>query len=280
MKIFSSSDDIYHEISQLKLKGQKVGFVPTMGALHRGHLQLVQQSIAENDFTISSIFVNPLQFNNKEDFLKYPQTLEKDIPLLDSIHCNALFKPDYEQVYRDKSEKKFELGIYDQVMEGKYRPGHLHGVANVVFRFFEIVQPDKAYFGLKDYQQYLVIKNIVAPLFKNLEIIGVETVRDENGLALSSRNLRLTKEAYKSAIQVPDLLFQIRKKWDETSMDEIKHWFNESMNDLPEIEAEYLEVANFQTLMPAEKTDDKSNLRVFTAFYAGGVRLIDNISLA
>lgn len=279
MKTFSSSDDISHEISQLKLKGQKIGFVPTMGALHRGHLQLVQQSIAENDFTISSIFINPLQFNNKEDFLKYPQTLEKDIPLLESIHCNALFKPDYEQVYRDKAEKKFELGNYDQVMEGKYRPGHFHGVANVVFRFFEIVQPDKAYFGLKDYQQYLVIKNIVAPLFKNLEIIGVETVRDENGLALSSRNLRLSKEAYKSAIQVPELLFQIRKKWDESSMDEIKQWFYTSMNDLPEIEVEYLEVANSQTLIPAEKSDEKSNLRVFTAFYAGGVRLIDNISL-
>lgn len=280
MKIFTSSDDISLSIKGLCSDKQSVGFVPTMGALHAGHLRLVQQAVEENDLTTCSIFVNPLQFNNKEDFLKYPSTLDKDVPMLERAGCDFLFNPDYEQVYKNKEEIRFNLGQLDEVMEGKFRPGHFHGVANVVYRFFEIVQPTRAYFGLKDYQQYLVIKNIVAPYFPGIRIVGVETVREESGLALSSRNMRLSPEAYASAIKVPSLLFEVRELWGQMPVTEIQAWFADQLRHIPYAEPEYLEIAHADTLMPPGPGDTAEELRVFTAFYIDGIRLIDNISLA
>jgi len=280
MKICNSSELISQELNALRSQGKTVGFVPTMGALHRGHTSLTRRSAEGNDVTVASIFVNPLQFNNKADFENYPSTLEKDVPALEESGCTFLFHPDYKEVYPTEDHRDFDLGDLASVMEGKFRPGHFQGVANVVYRFFDIVRPDKAYFGLKDYQQYLVIKRIVAPFFPGLEIIGVETVRDEKGLAMSSRNLRLTPAQYESAVKVPGLMKKIRGQWGKMGPEQISEEFNEKVASIPELRPEYLEIAHAGTLQPATGSDDPADLRIFAAFYAGDIRLIDNMALS
>lgn len=279
MKIIERAAEMTAEVAVHQRRGESTGFVPTMGALHQGHMHLIRTAREENPVTVCSIFVNPLQFNNKEDFEKYPSTLDADQALLSDAGCDLLFHPDYGQVYGDEPPRQFELGRLNEVMEGHFRPGHFQGVANVVYRFFDIVRPDKAYFGLKDYQQYLVIRNVVAPYFPGLEIVGVETVRDGNGLAMSSRNMRLTPAQYASAIQVPAILQQLCSQWSRAPQQELLAAAAAAINAIPELKLEYLEFAHATSLEPARDQDDARQLRLFTAFYAGPVRLIDNMAL-
>lgn len=279
MKVFESAGQIHAEINFLRSQGKKIGLVPTMGALHKGHIALIQRALMACDTVACSIFVNPLQFNNPDDYKKYPNTIAKDTQMLEEIDCPLLFHPNYEQVYGQSKPKEYDLGNLNTVMEGKFRPGHFQGVANVVLRFFDIVQPDMAFFGLKDYQQYMVIKRVTAQLMPSIQIMGVETIRDENGLAMSSRNLRLSPDEYKAAIKVPELLKEAGAMLQTSSTEEIKAWFTQKVDKIAHLKTEYIEFADADTLDLVEDHVKHKNIRVFTAFFAGEVRLIDNMAI-
>jgi len=266
-------------MQEFRSQGVSIGFVPTMGALHEGHLALVRKSLIENDLTVVSIFVNPLQFNNPDDFLKYPQMPEKDRMVLEEVGCNILFTPVKDEIFPLDFQKTFQLGYLDTVMEGAFRPGHFQGVARVVYRLFEIVQPHRAYFGLKDYQQFMIISKVVAPLFKDLKVCGLETVREKSGLALSSRNLRLTATQYEEASHVPGLLKVAARMLGKKTPDEIRKWFEAELSKFSELRLEYLEFAHAETLRPYTNGDYPYGYRIFVSFYAGDVRLIDNMSI-
>ena len=197
--------------------------------------------------------------------------------MLEEIDCHLLFHPNYEQVYGQSKPKEYDLGNLNGIMEGLFRPGHFQGVANVVLRFFEIIQPHMAFFGLKDYQQYMVIKRVTAQLMPDIQIIGIETIRDEKGLAMSSRNLRLTSSEYDSATKVPQLLKQAGSMLSKHSVEEIKNWFTNEVNNIDHLKNEYIEFADANTLDLVVDANDHQQIRVFTAFYAGEVRLIDNM---
>jgi pantoate--beta-alanine ligase len=277
MKVFESAGQIHAEINFLRSQGKKIGLVPTMGALHKGHIALIERALMACDNVTCSIFVNPLQFNNPDDYKKYPNTIAKDTRMLEEIDCHLLFHPDYEQVYGQSKPKEYDLGHLNHVMEGKFRPGHFQGVANVVLRFFEILQPDMAFFGLKDYQQYMVIKRVTEQLMPAIQIVGVETIRDEKGLAMSSRNLRLTPEEYNAAIKVPELLKEAGGMLGKNSIEEIKAWFTMKVDTVDHLKNEYIEFADGDNLEIVIDPSSHKNIRVFTAFYAGEVRLIDNM---
>jgi pantoate--beta-alanine ligase len=199
--------------------------------------------------------------------------------MLEEIDCHILFHPSYEQVYGTSEPREYDLGHLNDVMEGMFRPGHFQGVANVVMRFFEIVQPDIAFFGLKDYQQYMVIKRVTAQHMPQIQIMGVDTIRDEKGLALSSRNLRLSAEEYESAALVPELLKKVGKRLEKYTVQQTKTWFTNQVNKIPHLQLEYIELADANTLELVNDPAHHTQIRVFTAFTAGQVRLIDNMPL-
>lgn len=279
MKVFQSAEQIQAQVNFLKGQGKTIGLVPTMGALHKGHISLIESSLMACDVAVCSIFVNPLQFNSPEDFNKYPSTITKDTQMLQEINCNILFSPNYEEVYGQSEAKQYDLGNLNGIMEGLYRPGHFQGVANVVMRLFDIIRPNIAFFGLKDYQQYMVIKRVTSQLMSTIQIMGVDTVRDENGLAMSSRNLRLSDLAYTCAIKVPPLLMEIGQRLQKYSITEIKKWFAKQANKIPNIRVEYLELADAETMKLVTDQAKHQHIRVFTAFYVDGVRLIDNMAV-
>lgn len=279
MKIIQSVNQMSQTILEYKRQDISIGFVPTMGALHEGHLALVRKSISENDLTVVSIFINPLQFNNPIDFLKYPQMPEKDRLMLEKVGCDVLFMPLKDEIFPPNFQKTFQLGFLDTVMEGAFRPGHFQGVAKVVYRLFEIVQPHRAYFGLKDYQQFMIINKVVAPFFKDLKICGLETVRENSGLALSSRNLRLTNKQHREASQVHGLLKIAAGMLGQKPIDEIRKWFKEELDNFSELRLEYLEFAHEETLKPYIEGYSPLHYRIFVSFYAGEVRLIDNMAV-
>ncbi|RMG81676.1 MAG: pantoate--beta-alanine ligase [Bacteroidetes bacterium] len=283
MMVFKKSKELSAHIEELKRKGAEIGFVPTMGALHEGHLALIRESIANNDFTVCSIFVNPVQFNNTEDFENYPSTLEKDLNLLEQEACNAVFLPDVDEIYPSGTENlqaPFDLGIIDEVLEGKYRPGHFKGVAVVVKRLFDIVQPDRAYFGEKDFQQLVLIKQMVKQLDIPVEVVGIPTVRTSEGLALSSRNLRLNPEQKKLALNIYKALsFALIKINESADLKEVKKYVLKQFFNHPNIRLEYFEIIDEHTLLPVEKIKKGQKIRIVAAAYVDNIRLIDNIGI-
>lgn len=279
MKIFSTSASLVSYLDTLKKPGKSIGFVPTMGALHEGHLALIKQSKAENDFTLASIYVNPLQFNNISDFANYPKMPEQDRALLEQTGCDILYLPTKEELFLSSSIRTFDLGIYDQIMEGKYRPGHFQGMANVVFRFFQIIQPTRAYFGYKDYQQFLIIKNCIAPFFDGLGIRGIQTLRLPSGLAMSSRNLRLTAKQTDKASHIYGLLQTVIRQLGKNPLEVLQQTVETAFLQWDELRLEYLIFAHKDTLDTWKGNDDPTHYRVFIAFYAGEIRLIDNIGV-
>ena len=210
MKVFSTIAELCKQLDSDRNAGKKIGLVPTMGALHNGHLQLVKTSVANNDVTVVSIFVNPTQFNDKNDLLLYPRTLDKDCQLLESVNCDYAFAPSVEEIYPTEDTRTFHLGKVAEVMEGKYRPGHFNGVAQIVSKLFDIVNPDNAYFGEKDFQQIAVIRAMAAQMGYTFNIIAVPIVRESDGLALSSRNTRLTESQRRNAPKIAETLFKSR----------------------------------------------------------------------
>lgn len=264
-----------------KLKALKetgvIGFVPTMGALHAGHISLVKQAISETQVVVVSIFVNPTQFNDKSDLEKYPRNLEADLKLLEKTGCQIVFAPKTEEIYPEPDTRKFEFGELETVMEGKHRPGHFNGVAQVVSKLFEIVKPDKAYFGLKDFQQLAIIKEMVTQLNLPVEIVPCAIVREESGLAMSSRNELLSAEERKNAAVISESLFQAYELKKQKSVNELQNWIADNINKNPCLNVEYVEIVDDRRLQHVKSWDEKGGKVCCVAVFCGKVRLIDNI---
>lgn len=261
-----------------RLKGNgTIGFVPTMGALHKGHISLVEKAVKENDIVVVSIFVNPTQFNDKSDLERYPRNLDADIKLLEKTGCHIVFAPGVDEVYPEPDTRKFNFGSLETVMEGKHRPGHFNGVAQVVSKLFDMVRPSKAYFGLKDFQQLAVIKNMVRQLNLSVEIVPCPIIREKSGLAMSSRNELLTPEERQNAATISETLFQSKELTGKKSVHELKKWVIETINKNPFLTVEYFEIVDDMQLQPVNSWDEK-NIKVgCVAVYCGKVRLIDNV---
>ncbi len=278
MKTYKNPVELAEELEKEKREGKIIGFVPTMGALHEGHMNLVRKSLEKDDITVASIFVNPVQFNNKEDLKKYPRILDKDRQLLEKEGVHYLFAPTENEMYPEGLEnikEKYDFGHLDKILEGKFRPGHFNGVAIVVKRLFEIVKPHHAYFGKKDYQQLLIIKELVRQFNIPVEIIPTEIVREPNGLAMSSRNLLLTDEEkelasniYKALVYGKNLNATVK----ETKTKVLDFLHKKGLKDV-----EYFAIANKENLMEASNNEPAKGKIALIAVNCCGVRLIDNM---
>lgn len=268
-------------LNLIRSRGKTVGFVPTMGALHPGHIALVSKAKAENEIVVASIFVNPTQFNNQQDLVHYPRTIEKDSEMLENAGCDFLFFPSVDEMYPaglKESVLPIDLDGLDSVMEGAHRPGHFAGVIQVVKKLFDAVGPCKAYFGEKDFQQLAVIRKMVKEWKLPVEIIPCPIIRETDGLAMSSRNMRLTDEERKIAPVISKALFKAKKFWNDHSIGETKELVTAIINSEPKLKLEYFEIADVDSLKPAT-ADQKKNVVACIAVHLGAVRLIDNIIL-
>ena len=282
MQILSKKNELEAAVRACKAAGKTIGLVPTMGSLHAGHASLVKRAVEENDVCFVSVFVNPTQFNNKEDLAKYPRNLERDAELLASIGAHFVFAPTPEEMYSEQEMNEtfaFDFGGLDTMMEGKMRPGHFNGVVQVVSRLFYLVQPDKSYFGEKDFQQLAIIHHMVerssmAGTFGDLQIIDCPIVREASGLALSSRNERLSDSEKETALAISKTLFA-SLEWAKTaSVAEVQQRVIDTINAVPGLEVEYYEIVDQTTLLP---TDTFAHAIGCVTVYCGPVRLIDNI---
>jgi pantoate--beta-alanine ligase len=258
-----------------------IGFVPTMGALHEGHLSLVENSLKENAITIVSIFVNPTQFNNPEDLEKYPKNLESDLDILKSVSDTVLiYAPNVEDLYEGKTvSNHFNFGGLENQMEGKFRPGHFDGVGTIVKRLFEIIKPTNAYFGEKDFQQLQIIKKLVKKENLPINIVGCPIFREENGLAMSSRNERLTPNERESVEIIYKTLLEVKSKFNSESISDIKSWVEHVFENQNNFKLDYFEIADEATLLPFEEKTITKKHRAFIAVFVNNIRLIDTISL-
>ncbi|MFT6849655.1 MAG: pantoate--beta-alanine ligase [Sphingobacteriales bacterium] len=280
MKVINSSEQLNEEISALKKNGQTVGFVPTMGALHSGHLSLLEEAGKQCDIVVISIFVNPTQFNDISDFSKYPRTLDADVNLLTDVKCDIVFAPELKVIYPEQSDFKHTFGELENKLEGSHRPGHFNGVGQVLHRLFSIVKPDKAFFGLKDYQQFLIINRLVEDFAFPIEIIGCETRRDENGLALSSRNTRLSELDYNNALMLNQTLRAVRAAYQEGAGPEaILQMAEFQIKSNPAISLEYFEICDGKNLNALIAFNPEATPIALVAAKVGDVRLIDNMFL-
>lgn len=256
-----------------------IGFVPTMGALHGGHISLVEKAVCETKTVVVSIFVNPAQFNDPKDLEKYPRNLEKDLELLETTGCGIVFAPSASEIYPESDTRKFNFGNLETVMEGRHRPGHFNGVAQVVSKLFDIVQPNKAYFGLKDFQQLAIIKMMVKQLGLSVEIVPCPIIREESGLAKSSRNELLSSIERKNAALIYKTLSAVKKLIRQKSVEELAIWAIENINKNPYLTVEYFEIVDDEKLEPINTWEEKNTKIGCIAVYCGNVRLIDNIVL-
>ncbi len=277
MKIVNTVAELKELVQQAKESGKSVGLVPTMGALHNGHITLVKRCKTENDVCVVSIFVNPTQFNNANDLKHYPRTLEADCKLLEAVNADYVFAPSVEEVYPEEDTRQFNFGDLEKVMEGAQRPGHFNGVAQIVSKLFYMVEPHRAYFGEKDYQQLAIIKAMVANYNIPVEIIPCPIVREEDGLAMSSRNTRLNDAQRKAAPLIHEILLE-SKIWAMTNtISSVIDSVIEELNECPEFEVEYYEIADAKTLQSATEWGNEGDCVGFIAVNVGDVRLIDNI---
>jgi pantoate--beta-alanine ligase len=277
MLVLTTIQELREWISGAKGNNSSIGFVPTMGALHQGHIALIEQSVKENNVTVCSIFVNPIQFNNKEDLAKYPRTLDSDLKLLDKAKCDMVFVPSVEEMYPDEVLEHYHFGALEKVMEGASRPGHFTGVAIVVKRLFNFVQPDRAYFGKKDFQQLAVIQKLVKVESMPIHIIACPTVREEDGLAMSSRNRRLSPEERAIAPKVYLTLLNASQLFPHKSVYEIEQFVISEIEKEKKIRLEYFNIVNKKTLQKTDDLNHPHGLIGCVAFWIGKVRLIDNI---
>lgn len=276
MKLIKKIEE-FRSLLDNQYESADVGFVPTMGALHRGHLSLVEAAARENRVVAVSVFVNPTQFNNPDDLKRYPRNLDSDLQLLQPAGCDIVFAPEAEEIYPEPDTRKFDFGSLERVMEGKYRPGHFNGVAQVVSKLFEIVKPGKAYFGLKDFQQLAIISKMVKMLEMPVEIVPCPIVREESGLAMSSRNELLSAEERKNAAVIYDTLRRGIELSGEKTVAETEKWVIDTINKNPFLNVEYFEIVDFETLQPVMSWNHDGRKIGCIAAYCGDVRLIDNI---
>lgn len=264
-------------VSAVKANGESIGFVPTMGALHNGHLSLVGKAKRESDFVVASLFVNPNQFNNSKDLENYPRDSKRDIALLESVGCDLLFEPPVYEVYPEEDTREFNFGTLTQVMEGEFRPGHFNGVAQVVSRLFDIVMPNRAFFGQKDFQQLAIIKQLVKICNYDITIVPCETIRESDGLAMSSRNQLLTEQHRTVAPVIYRALTRAKEIAKEIDIAELKSSVVDEIESTPLLEVEYFDIVDGLTLESLSSLSQSSNPVGAIAVFAGEVRLIDNI---
>ena len=277
MKVIHTIEDLQAGLSVLKAQGKKVGLVPTMGALHAGHASLVKRSVNENDVTVVSVFVNPTQFNDKNDLVKYPRTLEADCKLLEDCGATLVFAPSVEEMYPEPDTRQFGYAPLDTVMEGAFRPGHFNGVCQIVSKLFDAVKPHRAYFGEKDFQQLAIIREMVRQMKFDLEIVGCPIVRVEDGLALSSRNARLSSDERENALNISRTLFKSRTFAATHSVSETQKMVEDAIAAAPGLRLEYFEIVDGNTLQKIGDWNETSYAVGCITVFCGEVRLIDNI---
>jgi pantoate--beta-alanine ligase len=277
MQVVKHINELRLVLGQKQKQGLTIGFVPTMGALHPGHLSLVEEAGRQTGFVVVSIFVNPTQFNDKADLDRYPRDLQKDIDLLSASSCGLVFAPGAQEIYPQPDTRQFDFGLLEQVMEGKFRPGHFNGVAQVVSRLFDIVQPDKAFFGQKDFQQLAIIREMVRKLNIPVEIISCPIIREADGLAMSSRNMLLTKDQRQNAALISATLFEAVKQTGKLSVQELCDWVIQRINENEYLNTEYFEIVNSNTLLPIDNWNDSCPKVGCVAVHCGKIRLIDNV---
>lgn len=280
LKILEKPEEIDAFTASARAAGKRIGFVPTMGALHEGHLSLISRALCECDVVICSIFVNPTQFNDPKDYERYPRVMDEDVKMLESVGCHAVFAPSEKIIYPDDSFKlQIEFGFLETVLEGKHRPGHFKGVGMVVKRLFEVVKPDRAFFGLKDYQQVMVIKELVRQFSIPVEIIGMPTIREADGLAMSSRNRLLSPEERTTALHLSRVLREAKAVFGKTSIADIKSNAIRELEALPNVKVDYFEISDGHTLQTIHVPSESSLPVALLAVFVGKVRLIDNMFL-
>jgi len=294
MIVFKSAAEIKNYLKEKRNQNEVIGFVPTMGALHQGHISLINKAKSDCNLVVSSIFVNPTQFNNLDDLKNYPRTPEKDIKLLEAAGCDIVFIPEIHEMYTDKElelkkqdindkiyigGKIIEFGLLEKVMEGAHRPGHFNGVAQVLDKLFKIVEPHKAYFGQKDFQQLAIVKSLVKQLGLPIEIVSCPIIREPSGLAMSSRNERLTAEERQKASLISKTLFKVQDLKKEKMVGELKTLVRSQIKQEPEMQLEYFEIADTETLEPLPDLKPAKNAVACIAIHMGPIRLIDNVVL-
>ena len=277
MEVINTINALAQTFRHYRTRHISIGFVPTMGALHSGHISLVDQCRRENGVTVVSIFVNPTQFNDKSDLANYPRTLEDDLYKLSSVGCDFVFAPSAEEMYPEEDTRVFDFGILDKVMEGAHRPGHFNGVAQIVSKLFDVVQPAKAYFGEKDFQQLAIIRHMVAAMGYPVTIVGCPVVREADGLAMSSRNTRLTSAQRANAPVIARTLFASKEKIGAMPLDELKSWVVDQIDNTPGLQTEYFDIVDRNTLQSVVQYR-KDGLQGCIAVHTGAIRLIDNVS--
>jgi pantoate--beta-alanine ligase len=279
MQVFEQPAGLLDFLHEHRKNSRKIGLVPTMGALHEGHLSLFERSGKENDVTVGSIFVNPIQFNNPADLEKYPKPLEKDLKMLENIGCDAVFMPSVQLMYPSRPIININFGAMEHVMEGKFRAGHFNGVAIVVAKLFHIIQPDRAYFGQKDLQQYLIIQQMVRDLSFRIELTACPIIRETDGLAMSSRNIRLSNEKRKVAGKLKASLDLAASLVFNSPLALIKEKVAQFLSQYPDISLEYFEIADNETLAEVKDVKAHKGIALCIAAHLDGVRLIDNLLL-
>ncbi len=280
MHIFKTKESLRNFLNDCRFSSQKIALVPTMGALHNGHLSLIESAKKSADITVCSIFVNPTQFNDPEDLKKYPRPIEQDIALLEKVSCDVLFLPSVEEMYAENEAKwHLDLGRLDQIWEGEKRPGHFQGVTQVVYKLFNLVQPDVAFFGQKDFQQVMVIQKMIDLKKLPIEIIIHPIVRDTDGLALSSRNTRLSELGKKQALVLYRMLSYAKSNFTEQSIEEIEQYAIQILNEETAAELEYFAICETRTLERAHSIEANKQYVALVVVWIEGVRLIDNMIL-
>jgi len=279
METYKTISSLKQAINNKKAAGKTIGFVPTMGALHAGHISLIDESKKQTDVTVVSIFVNPTQFNDSKDLENYPRTIKSDIQKLENVKADILFLPDVKEIYPEPDTRQFDFGKLDKVMEGRFRKGHFNGVAQVVSKLFDIVEPNKAFFGQKDFQQYVIIKTLASKYMAeyNIDIVRCPIIREKDGLAMSSRNLLLLDEQRKNANVIYKTLKKAKENYSGKSVEEIKKFVIEEINKNPFLEVEYFSIVDDVNLEEIKEMTEEKNKVGCIAVYCGKIRLIDNI---
>lgn len=279
MKVVHTIEELRGELGQARAEGKKIGMVPTMGALHAGHASLVKRSVAENGLTVVSVFLNPTQFNDKKDLEKYPRTLDADCALLESIGADVVFAPSVEEMYPEPDTRKFSYPPVDTVMEGAYRPGHFNGVCQIVSKLFAAAEPDRAYFGEKDFQQIAVIRAMVKDLKMPVEIVPCPVVREESGLAMSSRNTLLTDEERAVAAHINAVLVKSKNFATNHTLQETRRYVVDALNAIVGLEVQYFSIVDGRTLQELEAWTDSDYVVGCITVFCGSqpIRLIDHV---
>jgi pantoate--beta-alanine ligase len=278
LKIFNSRQAVHNYLNELRASGKSIGFVPTMGALHAGHLSLIKLARQKADVIVCSIFVNPTQFNDKKDLENYPRPIEDDIRKLEEVNCNVLFIPGVSEMYNSAEKWNMELGNFDNILEGKIRPGHYQGVTQIVKKLFDTINPHYAFFGQKDYQQFMVISYMVKKLRVKTKLVLCPIIRESDGLAMSSRNIYLSPDDRKNALALSKVLTKVKERYKTKTIPQIKKEVESYLKSAPGIEIEYFEIFNANSF---EATSSKrpASLIALVAAKVGSIRIIDNMIL-